>query len=119
MARWEEYEPRPPIRPSSSSLEEEPPLRTRLLFLAFALVVFLPLTQTNSGRKSISGPAPYLAVADAGPSRPTGLVDVPLSQTLPVSSTSPVGNSTGTTTTSGFTPPVVALAQSLLLWMGL
>jgi len=65
--------------------------------------------QTGSGGKLMNGPAPYVTVAEAGPGSPSGLVAMGSSQTAPTSNASPVG----------FTPAVVAVAQSLLFWMGL
>ena len=119
-ALWDEKWTRPStIR--TSSLKEEPALRTKLLFLAFALVVILPVVQPTSVRRPINQGAAYLAMADCGPGQATThakMIPGQPCQRMPDSGRSH-GTGASLSTSSAFSVGVMALARSFLLWMGL
>ena len=107
-----------------SSLKEEHPLRTRLFVLAFALVVILPVAQSNSNKWRSNQPAAYIAMADCGPGSPTGhssrtLPGQPGQKTPGGNPAQRQGNAASLPATSPFGLGVLALARSFLLWMGL
>jgi len=104
----------------SSSLKEEPPLRTKLLFLSFALVVILPVVQSGSIKTEPNNPGAYVVIAEAGPGLSTNM------RRMPGQIGNPAGHPRGTYNAgSNLGMPsdlglgVMTLARSFLMWMGL
>jgi|SRR5262245_1178444 len=104
-----------------SSLKEEPPLRTKLLVVAFAFVVFLPALQTGSTRTVPIRPTAYSVIAEAGPGAPSLLKRAP-GQRQGNPDGNPArshGGDSSFSAASGISMGVMALARSFLFWMGL
>ena len=102
-----------PVR-AVSSLKEEAPLRTKLFFLAFALVVLLPITQTSSAGRLPNRATAYVVIADAGPGMASNMRTAPRR-----AGQKSATNATRSSSTDYSLVGMMALARTFLMWMGL
>ena len=91
-------------------------MRTKLVFLAFALVVLLPIVQGNYAGRFPNRATASFAIAEAGPGYPANM------KVAPRHGGTAADPSRSTIATSGsavFGTGMMALARSFMMWMGL
>jgi hypothetical protein len=97
-------------------------LRTKLFILAFALVVALPVVQSNYANGRMNQSSAYVAMADFGPGLPAGRSAMKASGHAGRSTSGEArSNSIGpaAATPSGFIMGLMALGRMVLIGMGL